>query len=337
MNCANHGERTATAFCQNCGKSLCPECTRTADGLILCEPCLVGRGGAAHPGSSYFGPEVSSAPGTAWTGVPPTSPKPAAGWQPVSPTSQGYRPAPGIPLAQAPSHASPVLAALLATIPGVGAMYNGQFIKALLHVVIFIVLIGVTEHLPLVGILIGAWFFYQIFDAAQTAAARRDGRPLPDPFGILDMSHRLGSNPPASPAYTSSAIPPQPGIPGQSPVSSASTAAYVPVQPAPAMPAPRRGEPIGAIVLIVVGLLFLLSTLGVLDVDWLGRGWPLLLVVAGAWLLIRRVRAPEPMMPAAGWAPFVPGAPVPTPEPSRATSLSSAPQDSRPTREEEEQ
>ena len=50
MNCANHRERTATAFCQNCGKPLCPECTRTADGLVLCEPCMLSRGGAAETG-----------------------------------------------------------------------------------------------------------------------------------------------------------------------------------------------------------------------------------------------------------------------------------------------
>ena len=39
---------------------------------------------------------------------------------------------------------NPAAAAVLGLIPGVGAMYNGQFFKGLIHVVIFAVLISIT-------------------------------------------------------------------------------------------------------------------------------------------------------------------------------------------------
>ena len=71
-------------------------------------------------------------------------------------------------------------------------MYNGQFIKALIHVLVFVILIGITDEHPLFGIFIAAWVFYQVFDAHQTAKARRDGMPLPDPFGLNELGQRLG-------------------------------------------------------------------------------------------------------------------------------------------------
>ena len=391
MNCANHPERTATAFCQSCGKPLCPECIRSADGLILCEPCFLARTSAAAqpahaPGSGpaygpSYGPAYASVTGAASTASQAGSQSRSSGnsgWSAVPPVPGSPPPFAGAPAPYAGAPPSPFLAGVLGFIPGVGAMYNGQFVKALLHVVIFIVLIGVSEHFDLAGILIPAWVFYQVFDAAQTAAARRDGRPLPDPFGILDMSQRLGpqsnfqssaqaghhsggytpsaypppgnSPGPASPTSAGAAAPgsyaaaeapgaaysaPQPGQPG--PYGDPRWESYAPpggqqqyvrgadgrwttVNTAPAAysPAPpRRGEPVGAIVLIVVGLLFLLSTLGVLDVDWIGRGWPVLLLLLGIWLLVRRATAP-PQFPGPSGPPYAPPYPDP-PAPAPAS------------------
>ncbi len=306
MTCANHPDRASTAFCQNCGKPLCAQCTRTIDGLVLCEPCLLARvapAGSTSPPSETLG----------FTPVGATAnPGAQAGYTPVAGIlSQPYRPVPS-------GGPNPVVAGLLGFIPGVGAMYNGQFIKALLHVVIFVILVGVANRFDFVGILVAFWIFYQVFDAAQTAAARRDGRPLPDPFGILDMSQRIGpqSSTYAPPPPYSAPIRPQaqagqpvwtPGTaqPGNRPADrvdqqqearrQAQAAPYVSVAaPVPPAALSRRGEPIGAVVLIVVGLLFLLSTLGFLDFDWIGRGWPVLLMLLGVWLLIRRVRTPVP-------------------------------------------
>ncbi len=333
MNCANHPDLPVSAYCQNCGKPLCTQCVRSVAGVVYCEPCLAAR---LHPGSgapytsqpsaSTTGP---AAPGsTAWARVPGAAPYPA-----------GARPSGG--------GASPVLAGFLGAIPGVGAMYNGQFVKAFAHVIIFVIVVSVAQHFDPAGILVAAWVFYQIFDAVQTAIARREGRPLPDPFGLNDLGQRLGV-PPAV-AYPVAAAPPiagaEPGSPGWASPASASQAyagqamgdpaaqTFVNEPPPTPMPDPAspefaawaqraaaekamrdagfavpggqyqsvtplavppyvgRPEPIGAIVLIAVGMLFLLSTLGVFRLDWIGRGWPVIIIAIGAWLLFRRLRA----------------------------------------------
>ena len=41
---------------------------------------------------------------------------------------------------------NPSAAAVLGLIPGVGAMYNGQFFKGFIHVVVFAVLVSITEY-----------------------------------------------------------------------------------------------------------------------------------------------------------------------------------------------
>ena len=120
----------------------------------------------------------------------------------------------------------PMLAALLGFIPGVGAMYNGQYAKAIAHVVIFAVLASLSDHVGPFGILVAAWVFYQVFDAYQTAMARRDGLPLPNPFGLNDIAQRLG-------------IHPHPGMPGVPP---AGGAGWDPVAPPP-QGAPYQGAP----------------------------------------------------------------------------------------------
>jgi TM2 domain-containing membrane protein YozV/predicted Fe-S protein YdhL (DUF1289 family) len=86
---------------------------------------------------------------------------------------------------------NPAAAAVLGVIPGVGAMYNGQFFKGLIHVVIFAVLISITTHYGIFGIFIAAWIVYQSFEAFHTARAMRDGQPLPDPLGLNEVGNWL--------------------------------------------------------------------------------------------------------------------------------------------------
>ena len=84
---------------------------------------------------------------------------------------------------------SPSAAAVLGLIPGVGAMYNGQFVKGLIHVVIFAVLVSAAHLYGVFGIFIAAWIVYQSFEAYHTAKARRDGMPLPDPLGLNEVGN----------------------------------------------------------------------------------------------------------------------------------------------------
>jgi hypothetical protein len=351
--CVNHPDAAVTAYCQNCGKGLCSACARTVQGNIFCEQCAAAR--AAAP---------AGAPGT----YPPA----------------GFPPPPGFP----PSSIgpNPGTATLLGFIPGVGAMYNGQYIKAIVHVLVFVVLVGMSSHFWFFGLLIGFWVLYQVFDAHQTAVARRDGLPLPDPFGLNELGNRIGGHPPNMPPPVPP-VPPPPGAPPAAGFTSGQPNPYTdwaeqvrqqahvwgeqagqwgeqfrarvvaetaqaahqasqarwgvpPVQPPPpvgwatpppppsgwaqpgtaqpdpvqpgwtqagwtppgvvppvgAVPPPQieleraRREPIGAIVLILLGMLFLFNTMGWFSFGWVSHGWPLIVVALAVWLLMRNGR-----------------------------------------------
>jgi TM2 domain-containing membrane protein YozV len=87
----------------------------------------------------------------------------------------------------------PQLAVLLGIIPGVGAIYNGQFAKGFVHLIIFAVLVSFADHVSgIFGLFVFGWVCYQVVDAYQTAVARRDGLPLPNPFGLNDIGERMG-------------------------------------------------------------------------------------------------------------------------------------------------
>ena len=57
----------------------------------------------------------------------------------------------------------------------------------------------------------------------------------------------------------------------------------------PLLPAePQQKHPVGAVILIVIGAMLLLHTLGIFEDEWLSRAWPLILIGIGGWLLYRR-------------------------------------------------
>lgn len=293
MNCVNHPDVPVAAYCQNCGKALCAQCVRSVSGVIYCEQCLAAKLGIG--GTAY---DVSGTPGGASYTV-----SGAGNGDGNYTTVSGVQPPPT-------SGPNPGTATLLGFIPGVGAMYNGQFVKALVHVLVFVVLIGIADNHPIFGIFIAAWVFYQVFDAHHTAKARRDGLPLPDPFGLNELGPKIGiPNSPAGVPFTQTysapgPIPPPPPIAGFTPVADYvdPNAPYTPVPPPgidPNVPVKRR-EPVGAIVLIGLGLLFLFNTLGFFRFDWIGHLWPLLIIALGVWLLINRTRGAAPPSPPPG-------------------------------------
>jgi hypothetical protein len=223
---------------------------------------------------------------------------------------------------------NPSAAAVLGLVPGVGAMYNGQFFKGLIHVVIFAVLVSITHHYGIFGIFIAAWILYQSFEAFHTAKARRDGQPLPDPLGLNELGAwlNLGSN--ARPPYPGQSTGPAPwqgqanpgafgaGAPGQGPATGAYQTPYsgqyqAPFEPGygapftppaagfvdpavpPVPPVPpvywRRKEPMGAIILIGLGLLFLLGQLDLFNGRMMEFAWPVALIGLGVFLIVRRL------------------------------------------------
>lgn len=209
MNCYLHPDREATAYCRTCGRPLCAEDQREVYGVVYCQECLARPLGIA--GQPAPGPQAAPAYAAA----------PAAG----------------------PNHPSPGIALLLGFIPGVGAIYNGQYMKAFLQVVIFAFLISMANTgsdftAPFFGLGIAIFYFYMLIDSYRTAKQMESGQPVTDIFN-------LGSN------------------------------ASVNV-------------PTAAIVLIVIGGIFLLRSLGFFYLDLSRYFWPAILIAIGVYLLLRQ-------------------------------------------------
>jgi hypothetical protein len=88
---------------------------------------------------------------------------------------------------------SPGLALALGFIPGVGAIYNGQYAKGILHAVIWGVLMSMAEsHAmrgaePLMVITIMSYWAYMVLEAYHTARKRRAGEPVDEYSSIIDL------------------------------------------------------------------------------------------------------------------------------------------------------
>src|SRR6266404_5468418 len=233
MNCANHADASAVAYCRTCGKALCANCTRPVRGVIYCEDCLgakmEGTAAGASAGTSGFVSSTFSpgAPGY----VPPPPPPPGSGSGP-NPTVAG------------------ILAGFFPF--GVGAVYTGQYAKGLAHLAIFVLLIAGanaadSDHSTALGVFCGlgiAFFWvYQIIDSVRSAKAIQMAQPIPDPFGLATTFGGAGR-------VETSKI------------------------------------PMGAIVLILVGVLFMLHTMGWAEYG-LDRFWPLILISIVAWMFAR--------------------------------------------------
>jgi hypothetical protein len=159
MNCQNHPEVPAAAYCRTCGKALCEACRRDAYGTVFCDEHV---------------PAPSAAP------PPPLMPYP------------GY---PGA--GPRPQSASPGLAFVLGLIPGVGAIYNGQYAKGLVHAVIFGLFVSILEGgagglEPLFGLMLTAFIAYMAFEAYHTALRRRAGEPVDEFSSIINLHGQTG-------------------------------------------------------------------------------------------------------------------------------------------------
>ncbi|MGO4879376.1 MAG: LiaI-LiaF-like domain-containing protein [Bryobacteraceae bacterium] len=227
MNCFNHTDIPAVAYCRACGKALCENCKRTAQGTIYCDDHAPA---AAIEGAIRQRVIDNMAQEAAGKTAPP---------KPTSPPVEG--------------DVSPGLACLLGFIPGVGAIYNGQYAKGLVHAIVFGLLVSITSSgtagdlEPLFGILIGVWVMYMALEAYHTARKRRAGEPVDEFSSILDVHGRRG------------------------------------------------GFPIGAVTLIGLGVLLLLNTMDVIQLRYMLKYWPVLLILLGAYMLYERLEASNAM------------------------------------------
>ena len=137
----------------------------------------------------------------------------------------------------------PAVAFFLGIVPGLGAVYNGEYMKALIHVAVFGgIIAALSSDLPgeldaFLGIALGCFYFYMPIEAYRTAKARQLGQPQPP--DLVQVEGR---------------------------------------------------KPIGAIILIGLGVLFLLANFHLLEREWFSKAWPVGLIVLGGWILMDRMR-----------------------------------------------
>ena len=170
-------------YCRMCGKALQESDATTAEGTLYCPE---------HAPQAQPAPPPLSGPPSSYTAPPfHAASSPYAANQPP-------------PLPKADSHVSPGLAFALGFIPGVGAVYNGQYAKGLMHVVIFGSIISILSSgaahgfEPLFGLMIPTFIFYMAFEAYHTAKKRRDGEAV-DEFSGLARSSAARSRFPMAP------------------------------------------------------------------------------------------------------------------------------------------
>jgi TM2 domain-containing membrane protein YozV len=138
---------------------------------------------------------------------------------------------------------NPGLALFLGFIPGVGSIYNGQIVKAMVQVLLFGSLIALADRVggpldTIFGLGAAAFYFYMVIDSYQTAKRKCAGLPTEEWLGLGDF---------------------------------------------------KMNAPIGAALLIGLGVLFLLDNLGVRVFEHMHKLWPVLLIVIGLVLLQRRM------------------------------------------------
>jgi len=104
---------------------------------------------------------------------------------------------PAATAAPSDSGVSPGLAFLLGLIPGVGAIYNGQYVKGLIHVFVFGLLLslasmsdrGGQDLSPLLVMITMAWVPYMAFEAYHTARKRQLGLHVDEFSSVLTIRH----------------------------------------------------------------------------------------------------------------------------------------------------
>ncbi len=261
MNCATHAETAAVAFCRNCGRSICEACRHEWQGVPHCTECaekLLPAAPLATATALPLEPAVSQASGESQTfgspaplNVAPTNvaaPNAAAANASPRSSSWGQASAPHTGSWDAPS---PALAFLAGLIPGVGAVYNGQYAKGVVHALVWGGLLSTaiaTERTGPPGsvavfiILLVMTTLYMPIEAMHTARAIRRGEAVDEFWGLFGLGRGAGSS------------------------------------------------PVGGVLLILMGVVFLLHSLGYWRLGDAARFWPVTLIALGVHLLYRRIK-----------------------------------------------
>jgi hypothetical protein len=137
-------------------------------------------------------------------GMGAPSPQAAATDPYQQPANAFVPPAPApLPLPGQPGRPSPAAAFVFGLFPGLGAVYNGEYNKAIIHLVIFIALIlglvsaaNADEFSVLavvaLALLLAGFVFYMAFDAMRVAQAKSVGQTVNDPLEEFSKNLPLG-------------------------------------------------------------------------------------------------------------------------------------------------
>ncbi|MBS1831831.1 MAG: B-box zinc finger protein [Acidobacteria bacterium] len=239
MNCFLHPDAPATAFCRQCGKALCDSCQYKLQGTVFCQEHRPNPQEFSNP-MEHPNPQAAGTTAAAAPHDPYASPYSTAGYH-------AQQQQPGV----VDPSINPGFAFLLGLIPGVGAIYNGQYAKGLIHVVVLGLLITIANNNDLNGgfevvfaLSIAAWFFYMAFEAYHTAKRRMMGLPVDEFSSLVNMDQNSANRFPAGPLF-----------------------------------------------LIFAGLFFLLANFDLIRVRDVIRFWPLGLIGLGAYMLYIRMTA----------------------------------------------
>ena len=189
-------EEGTLGYCRNCGRAVPPGQGRAWRESLHCMECIVELSqqppAFTQPASTATAPGLTDAQ-TAYSGTPPGTPSVSS-----APSTPAFRPPPPAPGGGLPS---PFLALVLGLIPGVGAVYNGQYAKGVLHVVIFGGLISAISSgaadggEPLFALLIGLMVFYMPIEAFRTARAMERGEAVDELSGLLSSGQSIQRSP----------------------------------------------------------------------------------------------------------------------------------------------
>jgi len=229
MSCPTCADSAVTAFCRDCGKGVCDGCMQRCDGVSYCQDCapaiIEPEPVAEHEPPERAIPRIAA--------PPPTPPPPT-------------------PAADSVEGSHPFLAGLLGFVPGLGAVYNGQYGKGVIHAAIFGMLFAIStssDEAAIHALLVPLTIFFVLYmpvEAVRTARAIRRGEQVDEMSGI-------------------------PGV----------------------LMANNSDSPVPGILFIAMGVILLLFTLGILQVDLVLRGWPLLLIAFGVWRLYASVQSKD--------------------------------------------
>ena len=160
MNCVFHTTNVASARCSACERPLCPACDHRIKGITCCQDCIV-------------------------AGIETLRRNAGAGGHIYNQIGRQ-------------EEKSPLIALLLGLVPGVGAAYNGQNIKAMAH---FLAVAGLWVLADIFGqpleIAFGlgcaGFYFFSAYDAYQSAQRLRRGEDLriEDERLKLFLQHRM--------------------------------------------------------------------------------------------------------------------------------------------------